>query len=136
MPSRPSPWLNGFDGTSKPTHNRRTFHYVHGLVVGAGTAFRAVGKTRQTDSVPDADLSFLPEDFQRRAIRTPNGEVMWPREMASEVVAALAAGGKVVVGLDLRSDGRGTTPSGLSTEIEHSSEKDHLFRLNATTCSG
>lgn len=67
--------------------------------------------------MPDADLSCLPVEYRRQAIRTGTGEVMWPRQIALEVVTALAANGKVVLGLDLRSDGTGTTPMGLSTEI-------------------
>jgi hypothetical protein len=64
-----------------------------------------------------ADVSFLPEEYQLPAIHTSSGEVMWPRRMAPDVVQALAAKGRVVLGLDLRSDGTGTTPTGFSTEV-------------------
>jgi len=83
---------------------------------------RAAGKNGQTDAMPDADLSFLPEEYQRQAIRTKgSGEVMWPRQVAADVIQALAASGRVVLGLDLRSDGPGETASGLATEIPWSS---------------
>jgi hypothetical protein len=63
------------------------------------------------------DVSFLPEELRLHAIHTTSGEVMWPRQMASDVVQALAAEGRVVLGLDLRSDGSGTTPTGFDTEV-------------------
>jgi hypothetical protein len=82
------------------------------------SAFGAAGRTRQTDTMSYADLSFLPDEYRRQVIRTKgSGEVMWPRHIAAEVVQALAANGRVVLGLDLRSDGTGTRPSGLATEI-------------------
>lgn len=85
------------------------------------TAFHAAAWTRQTNDVPDADLSFLPDRLRDDAIRTPNGEVMWHRQIAAEVIQVLAANDRVILGLDLRSDGAGTTPAGLATEISWSS---------------
>ena len=66
-------------------------------------------------------MSFLPEEYQRHAIPTGTCEVMWPRRMAPDVVRLLAATGRVVLGLDLRSDRAGATPSGFSTEVPWSS---------------
>lgn len=64
------------------------------------------------------DLSVLPDDLRAAAIFTNEGrEVMWPREFAPGVVNALADEGVIVLGLDLRSDGEGTTPPGASTEV-------------------
>jgi hypothetical protein len=42
---------------------------------------------------------------------------MWPRNFAAHAVEALANSGHLVLGLDLRSDGDGSTPPGLSTEV-------------------
>lgn len=69
--------------------------------------------------MPDPlDLSFLPEPIRAAAILTNDGrEAMWPRAVVRDAVEALAAHGKRVLGLDLRSDGAGETPAGLSTEI-------------------
>jgi len=67
--------------------------------------------------VHDADLSFLSDELRASAIPTATGEVMWPRSLASDAVIAIAASGRIVLGLDLRSDGEGTTPPGLATEV-------------------
>jgi hypothetical protein len=67
--------------------------------------------------VSEADLSFLSDEHRREAIRTESGEVMWPRRTAADVLQDLAANGRVVLGLDLRSDGTGTTPPGLAIEV-------------------
>ena len=89
------------------------------------------GKARQTGVVTEVDLSFLPEDHQLQAIRTSSGEVMWPRRMASDVVQVLAANGRVVLGLDLRSDGTGTIPTGFATEVPWSNaSRVHGDRLS------
>lgn len=72
----------------------------------------------------DIDVSFLPEGLRSEAIHTNRDrEVMWPQAIASEVVEALAANGRLVLGLDLRSDGSGSTPPGLATEIPWSSSR-------------
>jgi hypothetical protein len=63
------------------------------------------------------DLSSLPVALQSEAIQIASGEVMWPRTVAARAVEALAAGGNVVLGLNLRSDGGGHTPPGLATEV-------------------
>ena len=55
---------------------------------------------------------------------------MWPRTVADRVIDSLADHGFVVHGLDLRSDGDGVTPPGLSTEIPISA-----FRPNTTDVS-
>ena len=69
-------------------------------------------------------MSFLPEALRSEAIHTNSGrEVMWPLAVASEVVEAFAANGRLVLGLDLRSDGSGSTPQGLATEIPWSSSR-------------
>ena len=82
------------------------------------SAFRATAGARQTGGVAGVDLSFLPEELRSRAINTNSGrEVMWPLAVAAEVVETLAANGRLVLGLDLRSDGTGTTPTGYSTEV-------------------
>jgi hypothetical protein len=67
------------------------------------------------------DLSSLSEELQSQAVQIPSGEVMWPRTVAARAVAALADDGQVILGLDLRSDGDGLTPAGLSTEVPWSS---------------
>ncbi len=52
------------------------------------------------------DLIFLPERVQSSAIRVSAGqEVMWPFDRAEAAVDALAAANRVILGLDLRSDG-------------------------------
>lgn len=83
--------------------------------------------------MPARDLSALPDDLRAAAVITNGGqEVMWPRVFARAAVNALADDGVVVLGLDLRSDGEGFTPSGLSTEIPWSTfravdgEHDHV----------
>jgi hypothetical protein len=64
------------------------------------------------------DLSGLSPELQATARFTNSGrEVMWPRDDAELVINALADQGKKVLGLDLRSDGEGTTPPGLATEV-------------------
>jgi hypothetical protein len=63
--------------------------------------------------VPDADLSFLPAEFRSSAIRTETGEVMWPLAVAAAVVNAIADAGRLILGLDLRSDGWGEYPDRL-----------------------
>lgn len=69
-------------------------------------------------AVSDRDLSALPDDLRAAAIfRNDGQEVMWPRHFAPRVVNALADAGVIVLGLDLRSDGEGSTPPGVSTEI-------------------
>jgi hypothetical protein len=50
---------------------------------------------------------------------------MWPRSCAEEVVNAVADQGLLVLGLDLRSDGQGQAPAGLTTEIAWSSFQPH-----------
>ena len=52
------------------------------------------------------------------AIVLSNGEVMWARGDAPAALRAIAATGGRILGLDLRSDGPGSSPrSGLATEI-------------------
>jgi len=67
--------------------------------------------------VPGADLSFLPAELLSSAIRTETGEVMWPLAVAPAVVNAIADAGRLILGLDLRSDGGGDTATGLATEV-------------------
>src|ERR1017187_6302878 len=67
--------------------------------------------------VPDADLSFLPAEFLSSAIRTETGEVVWPLAVGPAVVNAIADAGRLILGLDLRSDGGGGTATGLATEV-------------------
>jgi hypothetical protein len=64
------------------------------------------------------DLSGLSPELKAAARFTNGGrEVMWPRGEIERVVNALADRGAVVLGLDLRSDGEGSTPPGLETEV-------------------
>jgi hypothetical protein len=66
----------------------------------------------------EQDLSVFGPELRSTARFTNGGkEVMWPREEIENVVNTLADQGMVVLGLDLRSDGAGATPSGLSTEV-------------------
>jgi hypothetical protein len=69
--------------------------------------------------VDEARALFFLAPSLRAAARYTNGgrEVMWPRGCAKDVVNAMADHGRVVLGLDLRSDGDGVTPPGLATEI-------------------
>lgn len=64
------------------------------------------------------DLTFLPEELQRSAmrVRASSWEVMWPIEDAEAAINALAAAGRVIYGLDLRSDGPGAEGH-LPTEV-------------------
>lgn len=78
------------------------------------------------------DLSFLRPDLQALAVHTGTGEVMWPRSYAQEVINEISAAGFVILGLDLRSDGGGTTPAGLSTEISWSSYRRNSERGTAS----
>ena len=56
-----------------------------------------------TSSTPSPDLTFLPVDVQQAARRTTSGrEVLWPRDSAASAIEALAAAGRIVLGLDLR----------------------------------
>lgn len=64
------------------------------------------------------DLSGLSPELRAAACFTNSGrEVMWPRGEVERVVNELADDGKKVLGLDLRSDGEGSPPPGLSTEV-------------------
>jgi hypothetical protein len=66
----------------------------------------------------EQDLSVFGPEL-RAAARFTNGgkEVMWPRDSIEGVVNAIADQGLFVLGLDLRSDGEGAVPPGLSTEV-------------------
>ena len=77
------------------------------------------------------DLSFLRPDLQALAVHTGTGEVMWPRSYAQDAINEISAAGFIVLGLDLRSDGGGTTPTGLSTEIGWSSYRPNSERGTA-----
>src|SRR5690606_15105567 len=60
----------------------------------------------------------LPDEVRAAAIVLPNGEVMWARGDAPAALRAIAATGERILGLDLRSDGPGSSPRpGLATEI-------------------
>jgi len=73
---------------------------------------------RKTLEVSARDLSALSEPLRIAAVFTNQGrEVMWPREVVRDAVNALADAGRTVLGLDLRSDGEGTTPEGAATEV-------------------
>jgi hypothetical protein len=63
--------------------------------------------------VTHRDLTTLSEQVQRAALVQPNGEVLWPFEMAAAAVNALANTGEVVLGLDARE----RHDLGLSTEV-------------------
>jgi hypothetical protein len=71
------------------------------------------------------DITFLPESVQRSAVRVNSGlEVMWPFDEAEAAINALASAGKVILGLDLRSDGpvlQSERRDGLATEVPWSS---------------
>jgi hypothetical protein len=71
------------------------------------------------------DLTFLPISVQNAAVFIASGdEVMWPYDDAAAAIAALAAAGRVILGIDLRSDGHNVhleKASGLATEIPWSS---------------
>lgn len=71
------------------------------------------------------DLTFLPEPVQRSAVRVSSGlEVMWPADEVEAAINALAYAGRVILGLDLRSDGPVSSSQrrdGLATEVPWSS---------------
>ncbi len=81
--------------------------------------------------MPDDDLSFLPTEFRSSAIRTASREVMWPLAVAAPVVNAIADAGRLILGLDLRSDGGGITPSGLATEVPWSAFRPEVVGWDA-----
>jgi len=56
-------------------------------------------------------------DLRTSAIVLDNGEVMWPRELGPAVIDAISNSGRIVLGLDLRSDGDGEPAPGLDTEV-------------------
>lgn len=63
-------------------------------------------------------LDGLPDEVRSAAVVLSNGEAMWARQDTAAAVRAIAATGARILGLDLRSDGPGSTPSrGVSTEI-------------------
>ena len=63
-------------------------------------------------------LGSLPDEVRATAIVLSNGEVMWARGDAPAALRAIAAAGERILGLDLRSDGPGSTPRpGVATEI-------------------
>jgi hypothetical protein len=70
-------------------------------------------------AAPEAPkLRSLADDVRASAIVLPNGEVMWARGDAPAALRAVAATGERILGLDLRSDGPGSTPRpGVATEI-------------------
>jgi hypothetical protein len=51
---------------------------------------------------PDPDLAVLPDDVRRHAHVFANSEVAWPNDHAEAAVEAIAAAGRIVVGLDAR----------------------------------
>jgi hypothetical protein len=51
---------------------------------------------------PDPKLTVLPEEVRRHAHVFPNREVAWPNDHAEAAIEAVAAAGKIVVGLDAR----------------------------------
>jgi hypothetical protein len=51
---------------------------------------------------PDSDLAALPGAVRAAAHIFANGEVAWPNEQAEAAINALAASGKLIVGLDAR----------------------------------
>jgi hypothetical protein len=53
-------------------------------------------------------LQGLPDEVRSNAVVLPNGEVMWTRSDAAAALLAIAAAGGHILGLDLRSDGRGS----------------------------
>ena len=72
-----------------------------------------------------SELTFLPDSLQNSAIWVASGhEVMWPFDDAEAAIEALAAARRVILGLDLRSDGRDVPHerlTGLATEVPWSS---------------
>lgn len=52
------------------------------------------------------DIEGLPAPIRELARIYDNGEVAWPREVASEAVEALGHGGNLILGLDFRRDER------------------------------
>lgn len=86
-----------------------------------GSRSAASATREQMGDVPDADLSLLPSDLLSSAIRTETGEVMWPLAVAPAVVNTIADAGRLILGLDLRSDGGGGTATGLATRLPWSS---------------
>jgi hypothetical protein len=80
--------------------------------------------TDAVDSVLDqrvpgaALLQGLPDEVRSNAVVLPSGEVMWARPDAQAALHGIAAAGGQILGLDLRSDGPGSTPGpGVATEI-------------------
>jgi hypothetical protein len=51
---------------------------------------------------PDPDLAVLPDEIRAAAHVFHNGEVAWPNEVAEAAINALAATGKLILGLDAR----------------------------------
>ena len=51
---------------------------------------------------PDPDLAALPDDVRAAAHVFHNGEVAWPNDDAEAAINALAANGKLILGLDAR----------------------------------
>ena len=86
-----------------------------------GSRSAASATREQMGDVPDADLSLLPSELLSSAIRTETGEVMWPLAVAPAVVNTIADAGRLILGLDLRSDGGGGTATGLATRLPWSS---------------
>ncbi len=67
------------------------------------------GRSGQDDAVSAEDLPALPAEVQASARVLDNGEVMWPADYAGSAIDALAEGGFIVLGLDVRDyhdDGR------------------------------
>jgi hypothetical protein len=56
---------------------------------------------------------------------------MWPLAVAAPVVNAIADAGRLILGLDLRSDGGGITPSGLATEVPWSAFRPEVVGWDA-----
>ena len=63
-------------------------------------ASRATATVAQMDS--PLDLSFLPSDVVQAARIERDGEVAWPLADATSAINALAAAGRLVLGLDAR----------------------------------
>jgi hypothetical protein len=54
------------------------------------------------DAEPDPDLAALPDPVRAAAHVFQNGEVAWPNDHAEAAINALAARGKVILGVDAR----------------------------------
>ena len=94
---------------------------------GAQEVQRLASESSDAELGPVADLSPLPEELRCAAGTFANGEVAWPLADAADILDALSAAGRIILGVDIRDfdvDGRFVEIARVDTQITGSSAAD------------